>query len=189
MNKLLGSNTLRAARRAAVVMLGVLLSVLTIHVVPASAAPTDDFKEFNMWFDVGNLSNTNSCIPTWAKVRYRDPASGSDTDVHLARTNANGCDGDAEHLQTWGDWQSTNASVNLLAGPKPGQHLLWGNLTSLTLTVTTPNTPPGRQKCVTVNKFGIWGLDTNNFWHELVNQSIPYTFCDGHNDLELFIEH
>lgn len=183
----MGNKALRTIRRAALVVLTAALSVLTVHAAPASAAPTDDFKQFNLSFDIGDLSNTNSCIPAWAKFRYRDPASGADTDVHLIRSNANGCDGDQEHLQNWGDFQNTNSTVFIQASLHPGQHLLWGSLTSFTLTVTTPNTPAGRQKCVKVNKFSVWGQDTNNFWHELVNNQNSYTFCDGHNDRQLEI--
>ncbi|MFI9381552.1 hypothetical protein [Kutzneria sp. NPDC052558] len=187
---MLGTKTLRAARRVAMVVTGVLLSAMALQAAPASAAPTDDFKEFNMVFGIGDLSNTNSCIPSWATIRYRDPGASFDYDAHLVRTTTNGCDGDQEHLQTWGDFQNTFSTVNLHAAPRPGQHLYWSGISSLTLTVTTPNTPAGRQKCVKVNTFGIWGLDTNNFWHELYNDTThPYTFCDGHNALELFVEH
>jgi hypothetical protein len=188
----MGANVVRNRWKAASVLLGAVLSVLALTPASASAAPaagTDDFKAFNMWFDTGDLSNTNECIPSWVTARYRDPASGSDTWTTLVRTNNNGCETDATHLQKYGDFQNTNSQVNLLAGPKPGQHLYWKDLTSLTLTVTTPNTPPGRQKCVKVTKYGIWGLDTNNYWHELVNQKFDNIFCDGHNDLELFVEH
>ncbi|MFE3178939.1 hypothetical protein ACFXPA_41975 [Amycolatopsis sp. NPDC059090] len=183
---------MRMAKRSATVLAAVAIAATGVSAAPsatASAAGDEDFKEFTMWFDVGELSNTNECIPSWVTARYRDPASGSDTWTRLVRTTSNGCEPDIEHLQKYGDFQFTNSKVNLLAGPKPGQHLHWKDLTSLILTVTTPNTPPGRQKCVATNRYGIWGLDTNNYWHELVNQEFPYVFCDGHNDLELFVTH
>jgi len=141
-----------------------------------------------MWFDVAELSNTNSCIPVWVTANYRD-SSGSNTWTTLIRTNNNGCETNQEHLQQFGDFQNTYSSVNLLAGPKPGQHLRWGDLISLKLTVTTPNTPPGHQKNVKVVKEGIWGLDTNNYWHELVNEQRVKVFSDGSNDLEMFVKH
>ncbi|QWF84913.1 hypothetical protein HUW46_08365 [Amycolatopsis sp. CA-230715] len=171
------------------VFAGISLSVVSANAAPASAAGNEEFKAFNMWFDVTALSNTNECIPAWVTARYRDPASGSDSWTRLVRTNNNGCETDPEHLQKYGDFQNTWSAVNLMGGPKPGQRIYWKDLTSLTLTVLTPNTPPGRQKCVSVNKYGIWGLDTNNYWHELVNTKFDWTFCDGHNDLELFVNH
>ncbi|MGA5130787.1 hypothetical protein ACPCTO_13350 [Streptomyces olivoreticuli] len=185
----MGRRTVRSCRRVFAVLLGMALGTCLINVAPASAVGNEDFKAFNMWFDVTGLSNTNECIPSWVTARYRDPASGSDTWSKLVRTNNNGCETDPERLQKFGDFQNTWSRVNLLGGPKPGQHLYWKDLTSLTLTVTTPNTPPGRQKCVSVNKFGIWALDTNNYWHELVNEQFDYVFCDSHNDLELFVKH
>lgn len=184
----MGRRAFLSCRKAITVLLGMTLCAFLAGAAPASAAGEEDFKAFNMWFDVTALSNTNECIPAWVTARYRD-GSGSDTWTKLVRTNSNGCEADVEHLQKYGDFQNTWSKVNLLGGPKPGQHIHWKDLTSLTLTVTTPNTPPGRQKCVSVNKFGIWGLDTDNYWHELVNDQFDYVFCDGHNDLELFVKH
>ncbi|WP_043715436.1 hypothetical protein [Kutzneria sp. 744] len=193
---------MRGSKRAAsVVMAMALLFTGIASAASASAQPagagnaktalsgSEDFKEFTMWFDIGELSNTNACIPSWVTARYRDPGSGSDTWTQLVRTNNNGCEADQTHLQAWGDFQNTYTRVNLLGGPKPGQHIHWDQLTSLTLTVTTPNTPPGRQKCVAINREGIWALDTNNYWHELVNQPERRVLCDGHNDFEMFVEH
>ncbi|SEM13326.1 hypothetical protein SAMN05414137_11933 [Streptacidiphilus jiangxiensis] len=168
-------------------LLGLVL-LAPLDVAPASAAGTDDFKAFNMWFHVGGLSNTNECIPVWVTARYRDP-SGSDTWTKLIRTNTNGCSPDPEQLQKFGDFQNTDSDVNLLAGPRPTQQLYWKDLTSLTLTVSTPNTPPGRQKDVVITSEGIWGQDTNNYWHELFKQQLTYEFSDGHNDFEMFVEH
>ncbi|WP_329374312.1 hypothetical protein [Streptomyces sp. NBC_01483] len=55
--------------------------------------------------------------------------------------------------------------------------------------MTTPNTPPGRQKNVKIIKEGIWGQDTNNNWHELFNEKYQYVFADGYNDFEMFVKH
>jgi hypothetical protein len=184
----MGTGTVRGFRKAITVLFGMALLAIPMSQTPASAAGDEDFKAFNMWFDVGDLSNTNECIPAWVTARYRD-SSGSDTWTRLIRTTNNGCDTDQEHLQKFGDFQNTNSKVNLLAGPKPAQHLHWKDLTSLTLTVSTPNTPPGRQKNVKILKEGIWAQDTNNYWHELFNQQYEYTFADGYNDFEMFVEH
>ncbi|MCX4454953.1 hypothetical protein OOK55_16865 [Streptomyces sp. NBC_01719] len=184
----MGMGTVRRFRNSAAVLMGVALIAVPTNAAPASAAGEEDFKAFSLWFDVGDLSNTNECIPVWVTARYRD-ASGSDTWSRLVRTNNNGCDSNQEHLQKFGDFQNTHSSVNLLAGPKPAQHLLWKDLTSLTLTVTTPTTPPGRQKNVKIIKEGIWGQDTNNNWHELFNEKYQYVFADGYNDFEMFVKH
>jgi hypothetical protein len=190
---------MRGSKRvAAVVAAMALLFTGVAGAASASVAPDNaaavqsggvEFKAFTMWFDVGELSNTNACIPSWVTARWRDPVSGADTWSRLIRTNNNGCEADQTHLQTWGDFQNTYSSVNLLGGPIPGQHIYWNDLTSMTLTVTTPNTPPGRQKCVAINREGIWALDTNNYWHELVNQPVRRILCDGHNDFEMFVKH
>ncbi|MGW6704062.1 hypothetical protein ACWGDE_04080 [Streptomyces sp. NPDC054956] len=74
----------------------------------AAAAGAEEFKAFSLWFDVAELSNTNACIPAWVTARYRD-ASGSDTWTRLVRTNTNGCDSDPEHLQKFGDFQTTTS--------------------------------------------------------------------------------
>lgn len=180
--------SIRGLRKTATILLGAALIAVPFNAAPASAAGDEDFKAFSMWFDVGNLSNTNKCIPVWVTARYRD-ASGSDTWTKLIRTNTNGCDSDPEHLQTFGDFQSTHSTVHLLAGPKPAHHFRWKDLTSLTLTVTTPNTPPGRQKNVRIIKEVISAQDLDNNWHELFNEKYEYTFSDGHNDFEMFVKH
>lgn len=191
---------MRGIKGAVTAVLSAALLVVGLGTASASPAPVAsngavvmvggvEFKAFNMWFDVGELSNTNACIPAWVTARYRNPISGVDTWSRLIRTNNNGCEADQTHLQAWGDFQNTYTSVNLLGGPTPGQRLWWNDLTSLTLTVTTPNTPPGRQKCVALNHEGIWGLDTDNYWHELVNVAQRRVLCDGHNDFEMFVEH
>ncbi|MCO6005253.1 hypothetical protein NE236_09670 [Actinoallomurus purpureus] len=180
--------TTRGFRKAAAALLGVTLITVPINAAPASASGDEDFKAFSMSFDIGDLSNTNECIPAWVTARYRD-ASGSDTWTRLVRTNTNGCDSDPEHLQKFGDFQNTHSRVNLLGGPKPAQHLHWKDLTSLTLTVTTPNTPVGRQKNVKIIKENIWAQDTDNNWHELFNEQYEYIFSDGFNDFEMFVKH
>ncbi|HTI22249.1 MAG TPA: hypothetical protein VL652_14735 [Kutzneria sp.] len=191
---------MRGIKGAVTTVLAVALLFTGLGTASASPAPVAttgstamvggvEFKAFTMWFDVGELSNTNACIPAWVTARWRNPVNGVDMWSRLVRTNNNGCEADQTHLQTWGDFQNTHTSVNLLSGPAPGQRLWWNDLTSLTLTITTPNTPPGRQKCVALNHEGIWGLDTDNYWHELVNMPVQRIFCDGHNDFEMFVEH
>lgn len=184
----MGIQASRGLRKAAAALLGVTLIAVPMNATPASAAGDEEFKAFSMSFDVGDLSNTNACIPVWVTARYRD-ASGSDTSTRLIRTNTNGCDSDPEHLQKWGDFQSTNSTVRLLAGPKPTQHLIWKNLTSLTLTVTTPNTPPGRQKNVKITHEKIEGQGTDNNWYLLYDEANQYVFADGFNDFEMFVRH
>ncbi|WP_407839046.1 hypothetical protein ACE1OC_26060 [Streptomyces sp. DSM 116496] len=78
---------------------------------------------------------------------------------------------------------------HLLAGPKPANHFVWKDLTSLTLTVTTPNTPPGRQKNVKITREELWAQDTNNNWHKLFDKPYTYVFADGYNDFEMFVDH
>ncbi|MFJ8010957.1 hypothetical protein [Streptomyces sp. NPDC096339] len=163
-------------------------SFSTSPATAAAAAGAEEFKAFSLWFDIGELSNTNECIPSWVTARYRD-ASGSDTWTRLVRTNTNGCDSDPEHLQKFGDFQNTHSRVNLLAGPKPANHIVWKDLTSLTLTVSTPNTPPGRQKNVKITRQEIWAQDTNNNWHKLFDKPYTYVFADGYNDFEMFVDH
>jgi hypothetical protein len=180
--------SIRGFRKTATLLLGATLIAVPFNAAPASAAGDEDFKAFSMWFDVGELSNTNKCIPVWVTARYRD-ASGSDTWTRLIRTNTNGCDSDPEHLQKFGDFQSTHSTVHLLAGPKPTHHFRWKDLTSLTLTVTTPNTPPGRQKNVQITKEIISAQDLDNNWHELFNEQYVHVFSDGFNDFEMFVKH
>lgn len=81
------------------------------------------------------------------------------------------------------------AAATLLGGPKPAQHLIWRNLTSLTLTVTTPNTPPGRQKNVKITHEKIEAQGTDNNWYLLYDEPNQYIFADGFNDFEMFIRH
>jgi hypothetical protein len=175
-------------RRAAAVLLVATLSVMLINATPASAADSEDFKQFEMVFQLGGHSNTNSCIPAWVTARYRD-STGSDTWTRLVRTNTDGCESDWEHLQTWGDFQTPWMTVTLRGGPKPAQHLYWRDLTSLTLHVATPNTPPGRQKNIEIDSWFIRALDTNNNWHVLYNEKYRYEYGDGHNDHELYVYH
>ena len=55
--------------------------------------------------------------------------------------------------------------------------------------MTTPNTPPGRQKNVKIIKESIAAQDTDNNWHDLFNEKYQYTFADGYNDFEMFVRH
>ncbi|MGW0515978.1 hypothetical protein [Crossiella sp. NPDC003009] len=182
----------RFFRKFATVFFGALLGLTLLGASPASAArPANDveFKAFSLWFSIGDLSNSGSCIPAWATIRYRDPHTGSDTWTRLVRTNGNGCSNNVEHLNTWGDFQNNNSHVQLVGGPAPTRRLYWKDITSITATVTTPNTPPGRNKNIRVTKFNFDALDTNNNWHNLYNEDTNFVFADGRNDREMFIKH
>ncbi|WP_344311104.1 hypothetical protein [Fodinicola feengrottensis] len=169
-------------------LVGVVLFALTGTATAASAAsPNFQLKAFNLYFHVGELSNTNSCIPAWVTARYWTGTVNAAS--RLWRADGSGCSSDVTQLQNWGDFQNTHSDVTIPAEPAPGQDITVAGLTTLTLTVTTPNTPPGRQKNVEVTSFVIWGEDIYNNWYKLVDDSTSFTFQDGHNDHSLTVLH
>lgn len=184
----------RARRKAMTVALGLALSVIPVTSAAAAPAQTEghpgvQFKAFEMVFDVGNLSNTNECIASWVTASYYDPIAGVNANTKLVRTNNNGCETDPTHLQKYGDFQNTYSKVYLQGGPAPTSHIFWDDLTTMTLTVTTPNTPPGRQKNVRITHATIIGIGVDNNRYQLFDEPYAYVFHDYANDAPITIRH
>ncbi|AHH93556.1 hypothetical protein GCM10010174_31000 [Kutzneria viridogrisea] len=146
---------------------------------PAAQASTSGVKMavVRVYLDVTGLSSTNIWTPAWVDSVQTSPQGGTVYN-RLWRLSLAGGDGDPTHLENPGDFQNTWSRVVLEGVPGQGAELDWNTMRVLQLTLDPQNTPPGRQKCVSIGHADVWGQDTNNYYHHLAEDKNGFTFCD-----------